>query len=407
MFAEEITCTNCGEKYGLEFKSGLCGSCGNPLEFRFDYEKLKESLDIENLAGRPKTIWRYFEFFPIENLGKVVSLGEGYTPLIKARRLGLEIGLKNLYLKLDCFNPTGSFKDRGESVALSRAVELGLKGVVGFSTGNAGVSQAAYAAKAGLKSYIFVPETVTHEKIYSMAVYGSKVFIVKGTFEDAFHIALKVSRERGYLLNGGILNPTRLEGKKSIAYEIYEQLNRSVPDWYVQAVGVGTAAIATWKGFKELVEIGWTDLIPRIGAVQAEGCAPMAKAFETGSREIAPVEKPTTIASSIAVTKPLGWPLLRKAIRETGGTVKAVSDHEILKAERELATLEGVWAEPAASAPLALIKRGLNEGLIDKDETVVLMVSGTGLKDIKAAEKLANKPIQISNELDVKKQIDS
>ncbi|MEM3615206.1 MAG: threonine synthase, partial [Candidatus Methanomethylicia archaeon] len=337
---------------------------------------------------------------PIENYSCIVSLGEGWTPLIRSRRLGSMLGLKNLYFKLEFLNPTGSFKDRGSSAAVSRAIELKASGMVGFSTGNAGISQAAYCALAGIGSIVFAPKYASREKIASIMIYGSKVFLVDGTFDDAGRIARVVAEKLGWIYNGGVINPIRHEGKKTLAYEICEQLGWMAPDWYVQSVGVGTAAIGAFKGFKELVDFDWINSVPRIACVQAEGCAPMVKAFKNGSEVVEIVREPKTIASAIAVGNPAGWPLLYRALKDCNGIIEAVSDDEILEAYKMMAKFEGIYAEPAAVAPLALVKKLKESGVIDANELIVCVVSGLGLKDISTTLSVVEKPIEVSTNID-------
>ena len=378
----------------------FCSKCGSVVEFQLDYNDIASKVTKGKIQLREFNMWRYREFIPIQDFSNIVTLGEGGTPLIKSRRLARELGLRNLYLKLDFLNPTGSFKDRGASAAASRAVELKISTMVGFSTGNAGVAQAAYSAAAGLNSVVFVPKTTSLEKIASMMIYGSKVVVIDGTFDDAGRIAREVAMRMGWMYNGGVINPIRHEGKKTLAYEICEQLNWDAPDWYVQAVGVGTAAIGAHKGFTELLNLGWIDKKVKIGCVQAEGCAPMAEAFKAGFEEIKPVTNPKTIASAIAVGNPAGWPLLRRAIIDSGGTIEAVSDSEILEAYALLAKLEGIYAEPAGAAPIAFVKKLLIEGLIDKDEVIVCVISGIGLKDTKTTLSVVGEPIKISADVE-------
>jgi len=393
-------CIKCGAEYSPSELVNFCSKCGSVVEFQLNYDAIASTVNKGKLQLRDFNMWRYREFIPIEDFSKIVSLGEGGTPLIRSRRLGRELGLKNLYLKLDYLNPTGSFKDRGASAAASRALELKISTMVGFSTGNAGVAQAAYAAAAGLASVVFVPKTASLEKIASMMIYGSKVIVVNGTFDDAGRIAGEVSKKMGWMYNGGVINPIRQEGKKTLAYEICEQLNWNAPDWYVQAVGVGTAAIGAHKGFTELLKIGWINDKVKIGCVQAEGCAPMARAFKAGLEEIEPVVRPKTVASAIAVGNPAGWPLLRRAVIESGGTIEAVSDDEILEAYRLLAKFEGIYAEPAGAAPIAFVKKLLNEGYIDASEVIVCVISGIGLKDTKTTLDVVGEPMRISADVE-------
>lgn len=393
-------CIRCGEEFPPSKLINFCDKCGSVVEFQLDYDCIASMITKGKLQLRDFNMWRYREFIPIEDFSHIVTLSEGGTPLIKSRRLGELLGLKNLYLKLDFLNPTGSFKDRGASAAASRAVELKISTMVGFSTGNAGVAQAAYAAAAGLNSIVFVPKTASVEKIASMMIYGSKVVVVNGTFDDAGRIAREVAYKMGWMYNGGVINPIRHEGKKTLAYEICEQLDWNAPDWYVQSVGVGTAAIGAHKGFKELLNLGWIKRNVKIGCVQAEGCAPMAKAFKAGLREISPVTNPSTIASAIAVGNPAGWPLLRRAVLESGGTIEAVSDKEIINAYKLLARVEGIYAEPAGAAPIAFVKKLRENGIIDSDELIVCIISGVGLKDTKITVKVVGEPIQIEADVE-------
>lgn len=390
-----MKCIKCGTEYPSDEILSFCEKCGSSLDYILDYDIIADIVNKELLARRPFNMWRYKEFLPVVDESKIVSIGEGGTPLIRSEKLAEKLGLKFLYLKLDCCNPTGSFKDRGASAAISRALELGVKTIVGYSTGNAGVAQAAYAARAGLESVIFVHKTASLGKLVQAMLHGSLVVRVDGTFEDAANLAKQCSKEFGWMFNGGVVNPARHHGKKTIAYEICEQLSWNVPDMYIQSVGVGTAAIGAYKGFKEFYDLGWINEIPRIVCVQAEGCAPMVDAFKNNREEVVPVKDPKTVASAIAVGNPAGWPLLRKAVLETDGIVDSVSDDEILEAEKLLAKLEGIFAEPAAAAPIALLKNLRENGEIDKDTRVVCMISGHGLKALKTVTELVGEIPQI------------
>ena len=390
-----LKCIKCGTEYPSDKILSFCEKCGSSLDYVLDHDVIADMVSKDLLARRVFNMWRYKEFLPVVDESKIVSIGEGGTPLIRSEKLAEELGLKFLYLKLDCCNPTGSFKDRGASAAISRALELGVKTIVGYSTGNAGVAQAAYAARAGLKSIIFVHKTASLGKLVQAMLHGSLVVRVDGTFEDAANLAKQCSKEFGWMFNGGVINPARHHGKKTIAYEICEQLNWNVPDMYIQSVGVGTAAIGAYKGFKEFYDLGWINEIPRIVCVQAEGCAPMVDAFKNNREEVVPVKDPKTVASAIAVGNPAGWPLLRKAVLETNGIVDSVSDDEILEAEKLLAKLEGIFAEPAAAAPIALLKNLRENGEIDKDTRVVCMISGHGLKALKTVTELVGEIPQI------------
>jgi len=356
-----LKCIKCGVEYPPDKILFFCKKCGSSLDYVLDHDVIADMVSKDLLARRVFNMWRYKEFLPIVDESRIVSIGEGGTPLIKSEKLAERLGLKFLYLKLDCCNPTGSFKDRGASAAI----------------------------------FIFVHKTASLGKLVQAMLHGSLVVRVDGTFEDAANLAKQCSKEFGWMFNGGVVNPARHHGKKTIAYEICEQLSWNVPDMYIQSVGVGTAAIGAYKGFKEFYDLGWINEIPRIVCVQAEGCAPMVDAFKNNREEVVPVKDPKTVASAIAVGNPAGWPLLRKAVLETNGIVDSVSDDEILEAEKLLAKLEGIFAEPAAAAPIALLKNLRENGEIDKDTRVVCMISGHGLKALKTATELVGEIPQI------------
>lgn len=395
-----LKCVKCGFEHNPNLSINFCSKCGSIIEFNLNYEYIKSIASKAKILIRDFNMWRYREFIPIEDSSCIVSMGEGWTPLIKSKRIGSLLKLRNLYFKLESLNPTGSFKDRGASAAVSRALELRIPGMVGFSTGNAGVSQAAYCALAGINSIVFAPKYASREKVASIMVYGSKVFLIDGTFDDAKIIAKIVAEKLGWIFNGGVLNPIRQEGKKTLAYEICEQLGWTSPDWYFQSVGMGTAAIGAFKGFKEFLAFDWVNRIPRIACVQAEGCAPIVKAFKLNSEVIEVIKEPKTIASAIAVGDPVGWPLLHRALKECNGVAEAVSDDEILEAYKMLARFEGIYAEPAAAAPLALIKRFKDSGYLDSDEIIVCIISGFGLKDVSTTISVVGEPTIIPKNID-------
>ncbi|MEM0084320.1 MAG: threonine synthase [Candidatus Methanomethylicia archaeon] len=397
---KSLKCVKCGSEFDPYLNINFCLNCGSILEFQLNYDYIKSIVSKAKISIRDFNMWRYREFIPIENYSCIVSMGEGWTPLIRSRRLGSILGLKNLFLKLEYLNPTGSFKDRGSSAAVSRALELKAPGMVGFSTGNAGVAQAAYCALANIESIVFAPKYASREKIASIMIYGSRVFLVNGTFDDASRIARIVAEKLGWIYNGGVINPIRQEGKKTLAYEICEQLGWKAPDWYIQSVGMGTAAIGAFKGFKEMVDFDWINGMPRMACVQAEGCAPMVKAFKANSEVIEVVKEPKTIASAIAVGNPAGWPLLYRALKECNGIVEAVSDDEIIEAYKAIAKFEGIYAEPAAAAPLALVKKLREFDVIDANDLIVCVISGFGLKDVSTTLSVVEKPIEVSIDID-------
>jgi len=397
MFVEFIECTKCGEKY----KSGLnynCTKCGSILDIKYDYEKIRDRIDMRRLPISGSGVWRYKELLPIENPSNIVSLNEGSTPLYKAERLGEAFGLRNLYVKDETRNPTGSFKDRPITVAVSKARELGVGTVASSSSGNAGGSLAAYAAKAGLNCIIFAPSSTLDSKLIPIALYGSRIVIVDGTVSDAFYLAKKASEEHGWFnATSTFVNPYQLEGDKTVAYEMVEQTGGEVPDWVFIPIGAGPLLVGCWKGFKELNLLGCTTKLAHMVGIQAEGCAPIVKAFRENTDKVDSWGKLTTIVYAIA--DPLvgysqdGTYTLRN-IRESGGVAEACSDKEILDSVKLLANKEGIFAEPAGAAVVAGAKKLLDEGKVGSDENVVCVVTGTGLKQMISERFERPKPIR-------------
>ncbi|MEM2571426.1 MAG: threonine synthase, partial [Thermoproteota archaeon] len=302
------------------------------------------------------------------------------TPLVKAENLGRKIGLRNLYVKFEGANPTGSFKDRGMTVGVSIALKFGQKSVACASTGNTSASMAAYAARAGLKSFVFLPDGyVAAGKLLQAIAHGATIVKVRGNFDDALRILLSHSAELGvYVLNS--VNPYRIEGQKTTAFEIWEGLGKT-PEFVVYPVGNAANISSGWKGFIELKEAGLANSLPKMVGVQAEGAAPIVKAFLEGRGEIEPVEKPETVATAIRIGRPLSWKKALRAIRDSKGTAVTVSDEEILRAQVELARTEGIFAEPAGAASIAGVLKLSREGYFKGDDTVVAVVTGHGLKD--------------------------
>ena len=323
---------------------------------------------------------------PIDNHEHIVTLSEGDTPLIKASALSSELGVKT-FVKDETRNPTASFKDRPNSVALSRALELGAKTVAVASSGNAAGSLSAYAAKAKVPCVVAVPEDTPDSKLGQIVVFGSRVVKVRGTYSDAFTLIKEACKTHGWhnLTSVASANPYQLEGDKTAAYEICQQLSWKAPNWVAIPLGAGPLLVGAWKGFKELHELGVIGALPKMIGVQAEGCSPIVRAFKNGSSAVSPWQKPDTVAHSIA--DPLnGYPddgsLTLKNIRESHGIAESVTDEEMLESVRLLAGTEGLFAEPSAAATIAVIKKLKSSGRIDSDDTVVPVVTGTGLKSI-------------------------
>jgi threonine synthase len=389
-------CINCGAKYGVDEVLYFCKKCGDILEVQFDFKELQNQLEKSNWRNLPISVWRYKDFMPINNPEKIVSLGEGGTGLHHSKRLGDHLGLKQLYVKNEGENPTGSFKDRGMTVGVTKAIELGAKSVICASTGNTSASLAAYAAKAGLQCAVLIPSgKIAYGKLAQAMIYGAKVLQVRGNFDQALDIVLRISEKHGsiYLLNS--INPFRIEGQKSLGFEICEQLNNEAPDRIVVPVGNAGNISAIWKGFTEFHKLGFIKSLPKMTGIQAAGAAPIAQAIKNGSDTITPVVKPETLATAIRIGAPVSWKKAMTAIRESGGTAETVTDDEILAAQKLLARIEGLFVEPASASSIAGLIKLLENGIIRKDERVVCVTTGHGLKDPDTAVQMSEKPIEI------------
>jgi threonine synthase len=369
-------CVGCGAAYENDVRSYVCSQCSNLLELVKDSPVSKSGLYGE--TGQPG-IWGYRKALPLEPGVRAVSLWEGHTPLVLVSRAGAKLGLKNLYVKNEGQNPSGSFKDRGMTVAVTRAVHGGSKLLVCASTGNTAASMAAYAARAGVTAMVTVPAgKVASGKLAQVYAYGARIIRVEGDFDAALAITLKVAADIKELSVMNSVNPYRIEGQKTNAYEIYEQLGFKVPDYVVLPVGNAGNISAIWKGFKELKEWGISGSLPRMVGVQAAGAQPLVEAFERGLDYVVAVQ-PKTIASAINIGNPASWKKALAALRESNGMALAVADEETIAARMDLASSEGIFVEPASAVPLAALRK--LTGRIEKDATVVCICTGNGLKD--------------------------
>ncbi len=347
-------------------------------------------------ASRSPGVWRYWELLPTPQKGSLVSLGEGWTPLLELGNLARLLGVR-LYGKYEGCNPTGSFKDRGMTVATTIAKALGARAVVVASTGNTAASASAYAARAGLKSFVLVPSGgVARGKLVQAIAYGAIVVEVEGFFDDALRAVLDVVGETRVLYPLNSFNPWRLEGQKTLAFEVVEQLGWRAPDWVVVPVGNAGNIYAIWKGFKELYTHGLVDSLPRMVGVQAEGASPLVRTWRRGARRLLEVDEPSTIASAIRIGKPVNWPKALHAIEESGGLLVEVSDEEIVNAMTLLARLEGLAVEPASAASLAGAMKLVGQGVLGRGDVVVLVLTGHGLKDPDALAMLEAKKYSAS-----------
>ncbi len=377
---------------GIEGPMYTCPMCGEPLTIVYNKGYLKGRA-LEGFRGRG--VWRYSPMLPFEGDVKPVSLNEGDTPLHRSLRLGGKLGLEELLLKNEGLNPTASFKDRGMTVAVTDAVRRKASRVICASTGNTAASVAAYAARAGLKSYVLVPSgIVARGKLAQAVAYGARIVKVRGSFDEALEIVMEtVSRDGDiYLMNS--VNPYRIEGQKTLAFEVWEQMGGRTPDWLVLPVGNAGNITAVWKGFKELTEVGLTQRTPHILGVQAEGASPLARAFEMGFDELVPVENPETYATAIRIGKPISWRRALAAARESGGSIISVSDDSILEAQKTLARMEGVFVEPASAASIAGLEKAMEDGLIGDEDSVVAVLTGHGLKDPDSAIRMGVEEVE-------------
>ena len=395
-------CFACGTKPGADFGGYVCPKCGGNLEVRYDWPKGAPGRWWVEPARRD--IFRYQALLPVSKLELASPLRVGQTPLYEAPRLGAVAGLKNLFLKDDGQNPSASFKDRAGAVALVRARETGAQVLCGASTGNAGSSMACLAASVAMPCVIFVPEKAPAAKIAQLLVFGAKVFAVKGTYDDAFDLCMAVCAQRGWFNRNTGHNPFTREGKKTAAFEIYEQLGK-IPDWVVVPTGDGNIIAGIWKGFCDLKEAGIVDRTPKMLCAQSVDSRAISEAAwalqKAGNRapdwarvRIAPVQA-TTVADSISVDIPRDGLAAVRAVIESNGAAVAVPDAEILAAIPEIARGAGVFAEPAASCAWAGLKQAARDGLVKPDETVVCMLTGNGLKDIASARKSAGEPVPL------------
>lgn len=365
----------------------MCEFCFGPLEVVYDYDAISNSISRESISAGPRSIWRYKELLPAS---ADFDIGTGYTPLVRADNLGRELGLKNLYLKNDTLNPTWSFKDRVVSVALAKALELGYDTLACASTGNLANSVAAHAAKAGLKSFVFIPKNLEASKIFASAVYAPNLVAVDGNYDDVNRLCSEIAAEYGWAFVNITIRPYYAEGSKTLGYETVEQLGWKTPDHVVIPVASGSMLTKIHKAFHEMHKVGLIDEPhTRVSAAQAEGCAPVSHAYQAGTFNIRPV-KPDTIAKSLAIGNPADGYYALKVIEETGGSAEAVTDAEIVEGIKLLARTEGIFAETAGGVTVACLKKLVESGQVLPDEVTVAYITGGGLKTLEAVSGTLN-----------------
>lgn len=385
MWSYRLQCFECQRGFPAQEAGFRCKTCGGLLEVIFDLTGKREPA----WKSRQLSVWKYRELLPVEKEEYIVSLAEGGTGLHHCKRLGRKLGLKKLYVKNEGENPTGSFKDRGMTVAISKARELGKKKVLCASTGNTAASLAAYSARAGMECIVLMPKgKVAGGKMLQVIMHGAKLIQVRGDFDQALEMAMELADKKRefYLMNS--INPFRLEGQKTLAFEILDQLGEKVPDVVMLPVGNGGNISAAWKGFSEFQQLKIVKNRPRMIGIQAEKAAPIARAVKNRQSKIRPIHNPQTIATAIRIGSPVNWPKVLSAIRESSGTAETVTDHQILEAQKELATLEGIFVEPASAASIAGLKKLTDEGRVTPSETIVCVTTGHGLKDPSVLERL-------------------
>jgi threonine synthase len=403
----KLKCVKCGREFKENEVLYTCPDCGidGILDVVLDYDRIKKELTRESLKNNQDySLWRYLPAIPLEDTKGIQPIQVGWTPLYNIKSLSKETGLSSFYLKDDSRNPTASLKDRASAVGVAKAIELGRDVMCAASTGNAASSLSGFAASAGIKTYIFVPETAPEAKVTQLLIYGSNVFLVKGTYDEAVELCFKATEEFGWYNRSCAINPYLVEGKKTISYEICEQLGWKAPDIAVVAVGDGCTIGGVWKGFKECYELGLIDKFPKIVGVQAANSNPVTRAFNKKTYEFE-YRVPETIADSISVGIPRNGIKALNALHESGGYMIDVTDEEILAAMKTLAQRTGVFGEPAGVTSFAGVMKMKELGLLKGDEKLVSIVSGSGLKDIKSAMKAAGTANRVEPDLEDLKRI--
>jgi len=385
MNVTHLECAACHLEHEARRLLNLCRECGKPLLVRYDLERAKGALTKESLVGRRPDLWRYREVLPVEDDANIVSLGEGWTPLLRAERLGNKFGIDRLYIKDESQNPTQSFKARGMSAAVSMAKELGAKKLAVPSAGNAAGALAAYAARAGLECFIFMPDDTPRANVVECEQTGANVTLMAGLITDCGAEVARRKEAEGWFDVSTLKEPYRVEGKKTLGYELAEQFRWELPDVIIYPTGGGTGLIGMWKAFDEMEQMGWIGpQRPRMVTVQASGCAPIVRAFETGQRFADEFPDAETVASGLRVPKAIGDFLILDAIRASRGTALAVSDEELIDATREIGAAEGVFCAPEGAACLPALRKLLAAGAVATSERIVLFNTGAGVKYLEA-----------------------
>ena len=380
-YLDHLECTRCGGRYAPGELHNLCPACGKVLFARYDLERVRDEVSRDALAGREATMWRYREVMPVVDPKNIVTLGEGMTPLLPLEAIGRKLGLRHVFVKDEGLNPTGSSKARGLSAAVSKAKELGVRTASMPSAGNAGSAAAAYCARAGMALYLVMPSDVPHVNQAECATYGAQTYLIHGLIHDAGRSLRGQGKAKGWFDMSTLKEPYRVEGKKTMGYELAEQFHWSLPDVIIYPTGGGTGIVGMWKAFEEMETLGWIgSRRPRMVIVQAAGCAPMVRAHRNGRDEAEPWQHAQTIAAGLRVPEAIGDYLILQAVRASGGASYSVTDEEILADMRELAQAEGVFPCPEGAATYGALKAMVREARVAPDDRVVLFNTGAGLK---------------------------
>ena len=386
MNVTHLECANCAVRHEAGVLQNLCVECGKPLLVRYDLNAASQTLTKDSLKTRESSLWRYREVLPVDDWDNIVSFGEGWTPLLNADRLADNIGLPlNLYIKDEGQNPTQSFKARGMTAAISMAKELGVKKVAVPSAGNAAGAMAAYAARAGMEAYIFMPSDTPRANVIECQQTGANVTLIDGLITDCGKIVAERKQAEGWFDVSTLKEPYRVEGKKTMGYELAEQLDWTLPDVIIYPTGGGTGLIGMWKAFDEMEQMGWIgSKRPKMVSVQSSTCAPIIRAFEKGERFADEFENASTVASGLRVPKAIGDFLILDAIRASGGTALSVTDDELIRAVGEIGAAEGIFAAPEGAACLPALRKLIDQEIVAAGETAVLFNTGSGIKYLEA-----------------------
>ena len=389
-----LRCIECNNTYDDNQVIYSCQKCGDLLEVIYDYDKIINQPNFDNWKNLPLSVWRYHNFLPIKTEEKI-SLNEGGTGLHNTSKLAAFLGIEKLFIKNEGENPTGSFKDRGMTIAVSKARNLGSSVIICASTGNTSASLAAYGARGGMKRIVLIPSgKVAYGKLSQAMMCGAQVLQIRGNFDESLDMVMQISSrfKNIYLVNS--INPFRIEGQKTLGFEIVEQLG-DVPDWIIMPVGNAGNISAVWKGLNEFKQLGYINKLPKMVGVQAAGSSPIVDAFLKHEMKIENVKKPDTVATAIRIGAPVSWKKALRSIYDSGGTSLKVSDKDILDSQINLARLEGLFVEPASASPIAALKKLIANGTIQRDESVVCVATGHGLKDPEVMNNIFEKPIEL------------